>query len=184
MIKSVNGKILILSDVHYPYCDEKEVKKIVEKEKPQLLVLLGDIIVKEGVEYRNFLKELKAEEVVYIKGDEDVIEGDTEYLDVVNGNRKFVFFHGHQILSESAQYSLAKILKKVNYYLPPLGFCTLARMFRRNFSDYFILGHSHVLVNFRKLKCVNSGTLSLVRNLYNDRGYVKVVDGRVEIVRL
>ncbi|MFP3188782.1 MAG: hypothetical protein RXR07_06970 [Sulfolobaceae archaeon] len=79
MIKSVNGKILVLSDVHYPYCDEKEVKKIVEKEKPQLLVLLGDIVVKEGVEYRNFLRELKAEEVVYIKGDEDVIEGDTEY---------------------------------------------------------------------------------------------------------
>lgn len=40
-----DGKILVLSSIHYPYCDTNVINSILEREKPSLTILLGDIIV-------------------------------------------------------------------------------------------------------------------------------------------
>lgn len=40
-----DGKMLVLSDIHYPYCDTNVINSILERKKPSLTVLLGDIIV-------------------------------------------------------------------------------------------------------------------------------------------
>ncbi|BCU69343.1 metallophosphoesterase family protein [Stygiolobus caldivivus] len=184
MFKKVEGKILVLSDIHYPHCNEKLITHITRAENPDLLVLLGDIVTELNSGYRTFLDSLSANEVVYVKGDGDVLEGDTEVLEVENNKKKFLFFHGHQVLKERTQYSLAKTLKKLNYYLPPLGFCVLARVVKADFSRYIILGHSHALVYFHGIRCANAGTMSSVENLYNDRGYIRIVDGKIEIIRI
>ncbi|ACP34507.1 conserved hypothetical protein [Sulfolobus islandicus L.S.2.15] len=36
-----SGKILVLSDIHYPHCDIEEINKIMLSEKPSHTILLG-----------------------------------------------------------------------------------------------------------------------------------------------
>ena len=181
MFKKVDGKVIVLSDIHYPHCDEGLILSIIRREDPDLVVLLGDIVTERVEGYREFLKRLPSN-TVYVKGDGDIIDGDTEYLEVESCGKRFIMFHGHQLLNESTQSFLARSLKRVNYYLPVLGYCLLARL--KFPKGYLILGHSHALVNFKKIKCANAGTMSLIKNIYNDRGYLKIVKGRVEVVRL
>ena len=92
-----DGKILVLSDIHYPYCDTNLLNNIVEREKPSLIVLLGDVIVEGKIE--EFLHIIKGK-ATYIKGDEDTYEGDTELLRVYHNEKKFIFLHGHQLVNE------------------------------------------------------------------------------------
>jgi len=177
-----DGKILVLSDTHYPYCDINLLKNIVEKEKPSLIVLLGDIIV-EGE-----IKELlgvfeKRSRVIYIKGDEDVQDGDTELLRVYHNGRKYIFLHGHQYFNEKSEYSLAKLLMRINKKLPPFLFCLFLRILLHE-SGTLILGHSHALVFFKTLNCANAGTLTTLNNLYHDLGYITINDNVIDIRKL
>jgi len=177
-----DGKILVLSDIHYPYCDINLLNSIVEKEKPSLIVLLGDIIV-EGE-----IKELlgvfeKRSRVTYIKGDEDVQDGDTELLRVYHNGRKYIFLHGHQYFNERSEYSLAKLLMRINKKLPPFLFCLFFRILLLE-SGTLILGHSHALVFFKTLNCANAGTLTTLNNLYHDLGYITINDNVIDIRKL
>ncbi|QGA53681.1 metallophosphoesterase [Sulfolobus sp. E5-1-F] len=178
-----NGKILVLSDIHYPHCNIEEINNIMLTEKPSLTVLLGDIIVSKGEDYRNFINNLKIRKnIIYIKGDEDKLKGDYDLIKIKNNGKRFILLHGHQYINERNEYSIAKILKKINDDIPPFLFCISFRILLRNFKDTIILGHSHALRYFKAINCVNSGTLSNIVNLYNDRGYVVIENGNVRLV--
>jgi len=177
-----DGKILILSDIHYPYCDTNLLKSIVEKEEPSLIVLLGDIIVKgEIVEFLRIIKNKSR--VIYIRGDEDVYDEDTELLRIHHNGRKYIFLHGHQYFNEKSEYSLAKLLMRINKRLPPFLFCLFFRILLHE-SGTLILGHSHALVFFKSLNCANAGTLTTMNNLYHDLGYITINDNAIDIRKL
>ncbi|AAK41816.1 metallophosphoesterase family protein [Saccharolobus solfataricus] len=179
-----DGKILVLSDIHYPYCDIDEINKIMLSERPSLTVLLGDIIVSKSEDYRNFIDKLKIRKnIIYVKGDEDKFRGDFDLIKIKNNGKRFILLHGHQYFNENNEYSLAKVLKKMNDNIPPLLFCIFFRIMLRNFKDTIILGHSHALRFFKTINCVNAGTLSNVINLYNDRGYVVLDNGNIKLVQ-
>ncbi|AWR95906.1 metallophosphoesterase family protein [Acidianus brierleyi] len=174
---------LILSDIHYPHCDVEKIVEILNKENPDLVVLLGDIIVEKENDYKKFLKELNYKrKIIYIRGDEDVINGDTDILFLNVKNRNYILLHGNQYFNERAEYRFAKILKKINRNLPPLLFCLSFKILLRT-TDYLILGHSHALVKFDNIKCANAGTLSDNHNIYMDKGYIKI-DNNVELIKI
>ncbi|MCY0859740.1 MAG: metallophosphoesterase family protein [Sulfolobaceae archaeon] len=187
---SCDGKILILSDIHYPHCDVNEVIRIIESEKPSVVVLLGDIIV-DNSEYESFLNRIKESgngemrRVIYIRGDDDVIEGDYDILHLKTFGKDYTLLHGHQNFNEKSEYNLAKWLKKINRNIPPLLFCLAFKLLTRSFKSTLILGHSHALVYFRGLRCVNAGTLASISNgVYHDRGYVIIDKGEVKLIKL
>lgn len=165
-----DGKILVLSDIHYPYCDVNLLNSIVEREKPSLIVLLGDIVVEGKVE--DLFSIIKGR-VIYVKGDEDVYEGDTEVLRVYHNGKKYIFLHGHQFFSEKSEYKLAKLLMKINKRLPPFLFCLIFRILLHE-RGTIILGHSHALAFFKSLNCANAGTLTTRDSLYHDLGYITI----------
>ncbi|BBG25951.1 metallophosphoesterase family protein [Sulfuracidifex tepidarius] len=172
------GKVLVISDLHYPYCDVEEVRGVVRRESPSLVVMLGD-----AVEDSRGFDTLKSSlgKVVHVNGDEDVIEGDVDVLSVSSRGRKFTLLHGHQLMNEDGEKLLAKFLMKVNSKIPPLLFCL---GFRVKMDGFLVLGHSHALVTFPSLQCMNAGTMSRKKNLYNDRGYVVIEKGEARAVRL
>ncbi|AWR96948.1 metallophosphoesterase [Acidianus sulfidivorans JP7] len=184
MIKEIgpNEKVLVLSDIHYPNCDMNEINSIIEKEKPYLIILLGDIITRDKEDYIKFFSNINfpREKIVYVKGDDDVVNADTEVVKIISPKMKITLIHGHQFLAEKTQFNLANLFKKINKNLPPLGFCIIARLFLKT-ADFIILGHSHALAKF--YNCANAGTLSFSKNLYNDRGYI-IIQDKVNIKRL
>ena len=177
---SVRGKVLVFSDIHLPYSKPDALKRIVFAESPDLLVLLGDIVVDPRFDY----KSIFTVPTVFVRGDEDVVDGDTDVLELVYPNFNVVLLHGHQFFKESSQKFLAELLKKVHPSIPPFLFCSFFRLLFP--THYFlILGHSHALIKFNSIRCVNAGTLTTLKNLYNDHGYVVIEPNRkVEIVRL
>jgi putative phosphoesterase len=168
-----NGKILVLSDVHYPNCNIDEINAILDKENPSLIVLLGDIITSNDKDYQYFKSKLKINNLIYVKGDEDKVEGDVDIVKIRAFKKNYILLHGHQYFNERQEYSLAKTLKKINKNLPPLLFCIIFKIITKNFNSVLILGHSHALVYFKSINCANAGTLSnITYNVYNDKGYL------------
>jgi len=180
-----NGKVVILSDIHYPNCNINEINEILIRENPSLIVLLGDIITERETDYRIFINKLKIKRnIIYIRGDEDKVKGDTDVLKLRNNNKTYLLLHGHQYFDEKYEFRIARFLKKINRNLPPLLFCLAFKVLLRDFKDYIILGHSHALVNFKNIMCVNAGTMSTISNLYNDRGYVVISNKGIKINKL
>ena len=179
------GKVLILSDIHYPYCDMNQINEIILNEKPSLIILLGDIITKNKKDYITFMNSLAVRRnVIYVRGDDDKLKGDVDIVRLRINNRSFTLLHGHQYFKQNIEYNLAKFLKKINSKIPPLLFCLAFRLFLRT-NDCLILGHSHVLAYFRSLNCANAGTLSNIENLYNDKGYITIDErGNIELHRI
>jgi len=177
---NVKGKVLVFSDIHLPYSKPDTLKRIISAENPDLLVLLGDVVVDPRFDYRSIFTV----PTVFVKGDEDVVDGDTDVLELIYPNFNVVLLHGHQFFKESSQRFFARLLKRVNPSIPPFLFCSFFRLLFPTHS-FLILGHSHALVKFNSIKCVNAGTLTSLKNLYNDHGYVVIIpDKRVEIVKL
>lgn len=171
----LHGKAIVLSDIHYPYCNMREINEIIRKESPEIIILLGDIITENENDIDKFFSNVNfpRDKIIYIQGDDDKVIADTEILRIANLNITLV--HGHQFFSENTQYSFAKLLKKVSRDIPPFLFCQVARLFLRT-KDFLVLGHSHALVQFPY--CINAGTLSLLENLYSDRGYAIIENKR------
>ncbi|MEM0305347.1 MAG: metallophosphoesterase family protein, partial [Saccharolobus sp.] len=139
------GKVLILSDIHYPYCDMNQINEIILNEKPSLIILLGDIITKNKKDYITFMNSLAVRRnVIYVRGDDDKLKGDVDIVRLRINNHSFTLLHGHQYFKHNTEYNLAKFLKKINSKIPPLLFCLAFRLFLRT-NDSLILGHSHVL---------------------------------------
>jgi predicted phosphodiesterase len=170
--------VMVISDLHYPYCDVDEVRRVVKEESPETVILLGDA-VEEVKGFHDFKSSLG--NVVHVNGDEDVIKGDDDVITLFNGGKKFTMLHGHQLMNEEGEKWLAKILMKVNREIPPFLFCL---GFRVKMSGFLVLGHSHAMSYFPSLQCVNAGTMSLKRNLYNDRGYLLIRRGKVNMKRI
>lgn len=69
----------------------EKIREIISQENPDLLVLLGDIIVRREADYKKFLDELNYNKtIIYIKGDEDVINGDTDILSLIENIFSFM----------------------------------------------------------------------------------------------
>ncbi len=179
-LKVKSRKTLILSDLHYPHCDVKKVKEVVNSEDPDLIVLLGDAVEdKEGFDV------LKASlgNVIHVNGDDDVIRGDADVVRLESRGRNFTLLHGHQLMGEGGERRLAKLLMRFNRAIPPFLFCVGIRV-KMRLGGFLVLGHSHAMAYFPSLQCINAGTMSNKLNLYNDRGYVVISEGKVEMKRI
>lgn len=173
-------KILVFSDLHFPECDFRKVKKAIRKEGPDRIVFLGDTITTRGWTKRflSLMKDVFHGETIFIKGDGDVTDMGVEVYRVSVYGRKFVFLHGHQfpIGNEHMTYILAKFLKSINKDLPLVLFCLYTRMRMHLLNETLVVGHAHALRYFRFIKSICAGTMSKRRNVYNDFGYVVIGD--------
>lgn len=181
-------KILVISDVHYPSTDTKEILSIISKEAPDKLIVLGDMghSLSNAQELIQILQTCACKDQVFISGDSDTSVPAVKSLTLNLNERKFLFIHGHQfnVVSEGFTRKLAAFLKKLNRNLPVLAYATYSRIRSRSRSTYIILGHSHALVYFPRLRVVSSGCLTNEKNVYNDRGYVSIAAGNKDEVQL
>jgi uncharacterized protein len=171
-------KILVLSDVHYPYTDVKQILGIINQELPDKVIFLGDTIQKKGdvEEFNRLIRTTACKDFVFILGDDDPpLRGEKSlYLEL--GGRKFLFIHGFQfnLSSEENTRKIAATLRRIHRDLPVLGFAMISKIRSRSFRTYLILGHSHALKFFPKLKVACAGCLTTEKNVYNDRGYLVI----------
>lgn len=181
-------KFLVLSDVHYPFTDKKLLVEIMRKEKPDKLILLGDIIEEKNAadEFFGLIPPALRKETYFVRGDDDKVRGEYSVLRLKNGGRKFVFMHGHQlnVKSDDVTKLIARFFKLFGNDLPMLAFAKLARRKLHLTDEYVVLGHSHGLKRFDSIRAVCAGTLSNLYGVYNDRGYVVIDDGKITLKRV
>lgn len=181
-------KILVMSDIHYPFTKDSDIKRIISKEKPEKLVLTGDIIVEPKLRKRFFdlIPKNLRKRTYFITGDEDRVKGDYEKLEITSGKRTLVFMHGHQfnIKSDKITAKIARAFKMINRDLPLFAFSLCARKRLHLKDEYLFLGHTHGLRKFNMLKTTCCGTLSELKGVYSDRGYVIITRGDIKTVKL
>lgn len=145
-------KYLVLSDIHGIMEYAKEIPNIVNREKPEKIILLGDLYYhgydkkryKESMEITNLLNSYK-DHILCTKGncDTDIDIAISEfkiedYIKLNINNKTFFFTHGHKYDVESVYNNI----------------------------DVFIFGHLHTgfIRKYKNILYVNSGSLSLPRN--------------------
>lgn len=191
-------KILILSDIHYPTGLSMACFDVIQREKPDIVVLLGDIVVGRGNQtiknMREFLDEYPypVEKSVILVGDNEFI-GNRGILELLNGLPKLnpdpfmhvlgnmFFTHGNiegrgplsRLLEETGGI-VARALKP----LIPRIVSSLARIENGlNPRMYAFLGHIHFLGFVEPTQTVFCGTFSTKRMVYppeESLGYVVV----------
>ena len=175
-MQPASTKILILSDIHYPLTNKNELLEIINRERPDKVIFLGDTIQKtvDIHDLDRLIETTTCHDFSFIAGDEDPPLLSTESLDLTLSGRKFLFIHGFQfnLSSEDNTRKLAKTLRKIHKNLPVLGYSLISKIRSRSFRTYLILGHSHALKFFPRLKVACAGCLTTEGNLYNDRGYL------------
>ncbi len=184
-------KTLVLSDIHYPSSNIGTVRKIIMKEKPDYVVLLGDI-VEDKSQHREFARQYKKifpmEKTAYLLGDNDYDEGEffkgirsmnKSMLEFSIGN--MVFMHGNIGYSRKLEHIGLAIGKRM-YAWKKFAFPFFVGLFfrlRKGIGNrYLFLGHIHVLKNFPMIKTTFCGTLKKERIIYgkNDSlGYVVIM---------
>jgi uncharacterized protein len=177
-LRSPGTKILVLSDLHYPQTDITQILDIINQELPDKVIFLGDTIQRTGSveEFDHLIRTTPCNEFAFILGDDDPpLQGERSlYLEL--GGRKFLFIHGFQynLSSEENTRKIATALRRIHRDLPVLGFAIISKIRSRSFKTYLILGHSHALKFFPKLKVACAGCLTTEKNVYNDRGYLVI----------
>jgi uncharacterized protein len=175
-LQSPSTKILILSDIHYPLTNKNELLEIINRERPDKVILLGDTIQKTNDvrDFDHLIQTATCHDFTFITGDEDPPHLGTESLNLNLSGRKFLFVHGFQfnLSSEDNTRKVAKTMRKIHKNLPVLGYALISKIRSRSFGTYLILGHSHALKFFPRLKVACAGCLTTEGNLYNDRGYL------------
>lgn len=167
--------------------DEKEIVGIIEKEAPDRLIVLGDIAESPSYaqEFMQILQGTRCKDQVFIRGDNEASVPTSMSFNLNLGGKEFLFIHGHQfnVVSERFTKRLANFLKKFNRNLPVLAYALYSRTKSKSRNSYLILGHSHALVYFPRLRVASSGCLTSAHNVYNDRGYLAIrsVNGRVQL---
>jgi uncharacterized protein len=177
-------KILVLSDIHYPLTDTNELFSVINKELPDRIILLGDVVQDTSL-MPEFLKLLETRsscrDYVLVRGDSDEVTAapSIKSLRLNLKGKDFIFIHGHQfnVWSEKFTKKVSNILKKFDRNLPVLAYAVISRIKSQNFEAYLILGHSHALKFFPRLRVACAGCLTLEKNIYNDRGYLVIDDG-------
>jgi len=175
-------KVLVLSDIHYPYTLPDQIAEIVKIENADTTIFLGDSTAEgKSGEFVQFIRSLAVRNPVFIIGDNEMEAGLTALLPYVEsteikiGDRKFKFIHGHQFNVRSDEFTsiIASIMKRVNRLFPVLLYALRARIQSRN-AGCLILGHCHALAYFPKIKVACAGCLTISEKLYNDRGYITI----------
>lgn len=181
-------KILIMSDIHYPFSYKSEIKETIKKEKPDKIVLTGDIIVRKE-KYKEFFdiipKNLR-KNTYYITGDEDKVRGDYDKVALDVDGKRLVFIHGHQfnIKSDKVTARIARAFKLINRDLPLFIFSVYAKHKLGLHNEYLFLGHTHGLRKFKSINVTCCGTFSNLKGVYSDRGYVTIDNGVITTKRL
>ena len=166
--------MLILSDIHYPIGNLRTIRKIIEREKPSTLVLLGDNIELSMFNdhfkaYHEFFSGLDSifpiKRSIIMLGDNDYqYASDFRVSEVVKsyspinfrgygfkffsiGNMNF--FHGNLEKNEFIEkigYIYVKTVNRINYEIAPKMLAIMSRLyFGVKNSDYMFLGHLHYL---------------------------------------
>jgi len=173
-------KILVLSDIHYPFTDRIRLAAIINEEKPDRTIFLGDNVSDEthAKEFLRFISETGCHDYVLIKGDNDIALTYEKELEMNIDGRSFKFVHGYQfsVGGEQTTARIASVLKKVHERLPVLAYAIFSKAKSRS-NGYLILGHSHALAFFPRLRVACAGCLTTEKNIYNDRGYVVISSG-------
>jgi len=167
-------KILVLSDIHFPYPYSSHFLKAIKKEKPDLVVLLGDNISplnnKDLVKtYEKFIsiykKAFPLEKTVFILGDNDGLDDHYKpnkevilylsFMPKLNSSffewryKNIVFTHGNiekSYKEEKAYLTIAKILTKISKRIvPKLVSTTLKLKLRIKKGTLLFVGHIHYL---------------------------------------
>ena len=127
----------------------------------------------------HILRASSCSDQTFISGDNDISVPAFKSLNLDLNGRKFLFIHGHQfnIASEGFTKRLVRALKRINKKLPVVAYAAYSRMRSKNRNCYIILGHSHTLGYFPRLKVATCGCLTTAQNVYNDHGYVSIVAG-------
>lgn len=184
-------RVLVLSDIHYPYSNAKLIENIVRFAKADRIVVTGDAVVDKD-RYEEFMRIFSGliddkDKIKIIRGDEDKIEiGEEIYRETIDG-RKFVFVHGHQfqILSEGTTEKLAIAGKRFIYQFPLVFHSVYARLSLRLTDEYLIMGHSHALRYFRLLKTAYAGTLyEFGGSVYSEFGFIIIDNGEIKTFRI
>jgi predicted phosphodiesterase len=191
-------KTLIFSDVHYPAGISKTCFQIIRKEKPDIVALLGDIVVGRGPRLlgnmRSFFERYPhpLDRSVVVLGDNE-FKGDRRALEFVSKLSKLnpdpfthrfgnmFFAHGNvegrgrfSGLLEEAGGLAARLLKP----LTPRLVSSVARLEYRLGSEFYLfMGHIHYLGYVKPTHTAFCGTLStkkMVYGLNESLGYVVV----------
>ena len=165
-------KYLVISDIHGEYEYASKIDSIIEKEKPNKIILLGDLYHRFGesineysIKISNILNKYK-DIILCTRGNCDVDIDESisdfifkDYIELVINNKNFFFTHGHK-------YKIDNI---------------------PDYVDVYIFGHLHTgfIKTIDSRIVANSGSLSLPRNstphsyliIDNDNIILKDIDG-------
>ncbi len=201
-------KLLVLSDIHYPAGRSREAFSIIRKERPDIVVLLGDVVEapKDALVkyYREFLDNypFQLESTALILGDNDfaasqVFRDFVGSLDTLTANHDFFkcgnLFMTHGNIEGRGRFSPlletmgSRFAKKLQSAMPSL----LSRAVRVRYSvacdDYLFLGHIHYLGKVSSTNSVFCGTFSTEKIVYPAElslGYVTAELARSRVVDL
>ena len=159
-------KYLVISDIHGSNYYAKKINEIYEKEKPDKIILLGDLyyhgprnpLTEEynPMEVAKILNNLK-EKILCVRGncDAEVDEMISEFkfednIELTISGARFFFTHGHK-------YNIDNIPENI---------------------DVLVYGHLHTgfIKERNGVICVNSGSISLPKN-NTEHGYL-VIEGK------
>ena len=149
-------KYLVISDIHGINEYMSEFEKIVEREKPDKIILLGDLLFHGyGYDSDNFIVaetlNLYKDKIIGIRGNNDISYDElsldfplNDYIKMVINDKTFIFTHGHLV--------------------DPNTFP----------CDVFVQGHTHInAIENGKPIYFNPGSLSLPRgNTVNSYGLI------------
>ncbi len=167
-------KIMVISDLHYPLPYSRLYAKAIRKEKPDRVVLLGDVVAPSSFRnalplYKRFVKEYEkvfpVSRTVFLLGDnEGRIENYLINKEVANflaglpkANKDLItysyknlfFFHGnieHSFAQERLGRKLAKLLVPIHELLLPYLLGRIVRLkFHMRKGQILLLGHIHYL---------------------------------------
>ncbi|MGC8567988.1 MAG: metallophosphoesterase [Candidatus Micrarchaeia archaeon] len=192
-------KILILSDIHYPMKCSSLAFPILEREKPDFLVLLGDSVElsksSHHVElWKSFLQKLymhiTPDKIILILGDNDY-SNDRKVYSFVSRIEKYnndikkysignmFFYHGNiekTRIQEKIEYKTARFFYNISKRSVPFIVSKLVYLkMHPPHSYYKFIGHIHYLGKYGNT--IFCGTLSKKRVIYDEKnsfGYVIV----------
>ncbi|RIB35291.1 MAG: hypothetical protein BXU00_02050 [Candidatus Nanoclepta minutus] len=173
-------KVLVLSDIHYPNCNIDEIKNIIEGEKPDKIVLLGDIANCKDC-YNIIISIIKN-----YSNEIEIICGDNEKKFNINCYKyliidKILIYHGDNInlISEFFTKIIAKIFYKISRSLLKEIVSFLVKSNRYT----IVIGHSHLLGKSRLFNVYFAGTLCK-KHYFLERGYIVIKDGKIFIKKI
>lgn len=183
MVKKKKKKVLVLSDLHYPEICKDEIPRIVDKEEEvDEVVFLGDNVVQDDrvSEFLEIVDRIKSRsKVSLIRGDEDsaLLLPAAKSLKINFAKRDFVLIHGHQFNfgSEGLTEKIVSLLQRANRTFPLFSYSVVAKARERTGKyEFLILGHTHALQCFPRLRVACAGCLTEAPHLYKDRGYIVI----------